>query len=83
MAKILKDGPDSTFEKHLPDAEIIISRPIPLYPSTEGMFNDKLLAEIKRGAYLINTARAQVGRSGRRGARRRVWPHRRPSYWLD
>jgi formate dehydrogenase len=32
----------------------------PLHPETEGMFNDKLIAKMKRGAYLINTARGKI-----------------------
>ncbi|MET0534313.1 MAG: NAD-dependent formate dehydrogenase [Steroidobacter sp.] len=32
----------------------------PLHPETEGMFNDTLLAKMKRGAYLINTARGKI-----------------------
>ncbi|WP_329088866.1 MULTISPECIES: NAD-dependent formate dehydrogenase [unclassified Streptosporangium] len=32
----------------------------PLHPETEGMFNDELIATMKRGAYLINTARAKI-----------------------
>jgi formate dehydrogenase len=32
----------------------------PLHPETEGMFNDKLLATMKRGAYLVNTARGKI-----------------------
>ncbi|RCG29484.1 NAD-dependent formate dehydrogenase [Sphaerisporangium album] len=32
----------------------------PLHPETEGMFDDKLIASMKRGAYLINTARAKI-----------------------
>lgn len=32
----------------------------PLHPETEGLFGDKLLAQMKRGAYLINTARAKI-----------------------
>lgn len=32
----------------------------PLYPGTEGLFNDKLIATMKRGAYLINTARGKI-----------------------
>lgn len=32
----------------------------PLHPETEGLFGDKLLATMKRGAYLINTARAKI-----------------------
>ncbi|GAB3706956.1 NAD-dependent formate dehydrogenase [Nocardiopsis oceani] len=32
----------------------------PLHPETEGLFDDRLLATMKRGAYLINTARARI-----------------------
>src|ERR1700735_1978812 len=32
----------------------------PLHPETENLFNDKLLAKMKRGAYLVNTARAKI-----------------------
>ncbi|MFI6295367.1 NAD-dependent formate dehydrogenase [Nonomuraea sp. NPDC050790] len=32
----------------------------PLHPETEGLFGDTLIATMKRGAYLINTARARI-----------------------
>lgn len=32
----------------------------PLHPQTEGMFDDALIGRMKRGAYLINTARARI-----------------------
>ncbi|MCW2518020.1 MAG: formate dehydrogenase [Mycobacterium sp.] len=32
----------------------------PLHPETEGLFDDELLAKMRRGAYLINTARALI-----------------------
>ena len=32
----------------------------PLHPETEGLFGDKLLAEMERGASLIDTARARI-----------------------
>jgi formate dehydrogenase len=32
----------------------------PLHPETEGMFNDKLISKMKRGSYLINTARGKI-----------------------
>jgi formate dehydrogenase len=32
----------------------------PLHPETEHMFNDQLIAQMKRGAYLVNTARAKI-----------------------
>lgn len=38
----------------------VITINAPLHPETEGMFNDDLLSTMKRGAYLINTARARI-----------------------
>jgi len=32
----------------------------PLHPETEGLFGDKLLSTMKRGAYLVNTARGKI-----------------------
>ncbi|TCL75731.1 NAD-dependent formate dehydrogenase [Rhizobium sp. BK251] len=32
----------------------------PLHPETENLFNDKLIANMKRGAYLVNTARGKI-----------------------
>jgi len=32
----------------------------PLHPETEDLFNEKLIAKMKRGAYLVNTARGKI-----------------------
>ena len=32
----------------------------PLHPETEGLFDDRLIATMRRGAYLINTARGKI-----------------------
>ena len=32
----------------------------PLYPGTEGLFNDQLISTMRRGAYIVNTARAKI-----------------------
>ena len=32
----------------------------PLHPETEHLFDDRLLSKMKRGAYLVNTARAKI-----------------------
>jgi len=32
----------------------------PLYPETEHLFNDELIAKMKHGAYLVNTARGKI-----------------------
>ena len=38
----------------------VVSINAPLHPETEGLFDDKLLATMKRGTYLIDTARAKI-----------------------
>jgi formate dehydrogenase len=38
----------------------------PLHPETENLFNDRLLAKMKRGAYLVNTARGKICDRGTR-----------------
>jgi formate dehydrogenase len=49
-----------------PDAESlvqavdIVNLQMPLYPSTEHFFNDRMFSLMKRGAYLINTARGKL-----------------------
>ena len=32
----------------------------PLHPETEHLFDDELIAKMKRGAYLVNTARGKI-----------------------
>ena len=32
----------------------------PLHPETENMFDDALIGQMKRGAYLVNTARGKI-----------------------
>jgi formate dehydrogenase len=32
----------------------------PLHPETENMFDEKLIAKMKRGAYIVNTARGKI-----------------------
>ena len=54
---------DVTFH---PDAESlvkvcdVVTINAPLHPETEGLFNDALIAKMKRGAYLVNTARGKI-----------------------
>ena len=49
-----------------PDAESmvrvcdVVTINAPLHPETEHMFNDALIATMKRGAYLVNTARGKI-----------------------
>lgn len=38
----------------------IVSLSCPLHPETEHLFNDALIAKMKRGAYLVNTARGKI-----------------------
>jgi len=62
--------PDSV-EKELgltfhPDAESlvkvchVVTINMPLHPETEHLFNDALIGKMKRGAYLVNTARGKI-----------------------
>ena len=41
----------------------------PLHPETEHMFNDKLIGKMKRGSYIVNTARGKICRPRRHRAR--------------
>jgi len=49
-----------------PDAESlvrvcdVVTINAPLHPETEHMFDDALIAQMKRGAYLVNTARGKI-----------------------
>ncbi len=38
----------------------IITINAPLHPGTQNMFNESLLAKMKRGSYIVNTARAEI-----------------------
>jgi formate dehydrogenase len=38
----------------------IVNLQMPLYPSTEHFFDDKMFAQMKRGSYLVNTARGKL-----------------------
>jgi formate dehydrogenase len=38
----------------------VITINTPLHPETENLFNDKLIAKMKRGAYIVNTARGKI-----------------------
>jgi len=46
--------------KSLAAACDVISIHCPLHPETEHLFNDALLGQMKRGAYIINTARGKI-----------------------
>jgi formate dehydrogenase len=49
-----------------PDAESlvkvcdVVTINCPLHPETENLFNEKLIAKMKRGAYIVNTARGKI-----------------------
>jgi formate dehydrogenase len=38
----------------------IVTINAPLHPGTEGLFDDELIGQMKRGAYLVNTARGKI-----------------------
>ena len=39
---------------------VVVTINAPLHPKTRGLFNDALIGTMKRGAHLINTARALI-----------------------
>jgi formate dehydrogenase len=38
----------------------VVTINVPLYPETEGLFGEGLLSTMKRGAYIVNTARGKI-----------------------
>jgi formate dehydrogenase len=48
-----------TAQDMVPNCDVVTVN-APLHPQTRGMFNDELLGTMKRGAYLINTARGLI-----------------------
>jgi formate dehydrogenase len=46
--------------QHLAPACDVITINAPLHPETQGLFDDELLSTLRRGTYLINTARALI-----------------------
>jgi formate dehydrogenase len=49
----------ATVQDMLPTMDVVTIN-APLHPETRGLFDDELLATMKRGAYLINTARGLI-----------------------
>jgi formate dehydrogenase len=48
-----------TTQDMVPQCDVVTIN-APLYPATESLFNDQLIATMKRGSYLINTARGKI-----------------------
>lgn len=48
-----------TVQEMVPQLDVITIN-APLHPETQGLFDDELLGTLKRGAYLINTARGLI-----------------------
>ena len=46
-------------QEMVPELDVVTIN-APLHPETRGLFNDELIGTMKRGAYLINTARALI-----------------------
>lgn len=52
-----------TYHQHIEDMVPIcdvVALCCPLHPETEHLFNDTLISKMKRGAYLVNTARGKI-----------------------
>lgn len=63
LPKAVEDELNLTF--HASPADMVphcdvVTINCPLHPETEHLFNDAMLARMKRGAYLINTARGKI-----------------------
>jgi len=48
-----------TAAEMVPNCDVVTIN-APLYPGTEGLFDDQLISTMKRGAYLVNTARGKI-----------------------
>ena len=63
LDEALEDELELTFH---PDVESlvqvcdVVSINTPLHPETEGLFDARLLAQMKRGSYIVNTARGKI-----------------------
>ncbi|GAA3050980.1 NAD-dependent formate dehydrogenase [Pseudonocardia yunnanensis] len=49
----------ATTQEMAPHCDVVTIN-APLHPETQGMFGDDLLSQMRRGAYLVNTARALI-----------------------
>ena len=49
----------TSVQEMIPQLDVVTIN-APLHPETRGLFDDKLISTMKRGAYLINTARALI-----------------------
>lgn len=49
----------SSFDEFLSRCDIITIN-CPLYDTTRGLFNESVLSKMKKGAYLVNTARGAI-----------------------
>jgi lactate dehydrogenase-like 2-hydroxyacid dehydrogenase len=60
VAEVTFDGADVHAAQEMAPHCDVITINAPLHPETQGLFGDDLLATMRRGAYLINTARALI-----------------------
>lgn len=63
LPKEIEDELNATYHENvesLASACDVISIHCPLYPGTEHLFNDELIGKMKRGSYIVNTARGKI-----------------------
>ena len=53
-------SPTTRTSQHMVRVCDVVTINAPLHPETEDLFNDALIAKMKRGAYLVNTARGKI-----------------------
>ena len=47
-------------DSEVPDVCGVVTINCPLHPETENLFDDEMIGKMKKGAYIVNTARGKI-----------------------